>query len=288
MAEDSWPASGRAGGAVTVVEHQLLAGNWAGCGVVGASDLSVSTSAAQSQVLISTGTGAMQGTVYTNNQQLALAVPSNNSGSTRVDRAVIRLNKATGAANAFVIQGTPGAGAPGTSNDNSYFDLPLARYTVVSGQLPTAPVDERRFLGGDSTASASGNPPVGAIRTGHRWYQTDTATDYLWNGASWVAAVPTLPTPTQTNLSGYRKSATGHATGTTQTDGSLTVYHGLGVVPTFVGCVYSNAGANIGFAFAIGAMDTNNFTAYLTALPNGAYPYVWAGHSTSFYWTAVV
>lgn len=185
MAEDSYPAPARNEGIVTVVESQELLGLLAGVGVIGGGDLLVTTSTSQSQVNVAAGTALLMGTRYTNSASLPVSVPVNTSGSTRIDRIVLRLTTATGAVNATVIPGTPGSGAPGVLNSATYFDLPLARYTVLSGQLPTAPVDERRWLGGDSTISASSNPPVGNIRIGHTWSQPDTGNMLTWDGSVW-------------------------------------------------------------------------------------------------------
>lgn len=188
MAEDSYPQPGRNAGALTVLEHEALASLWAPSGVVSPGDLAVSTSATQSQVLVSPGQALVRGIRYTASSQVAVPVTPNTSGSTRMDRVVLRLAVQTGVVAATAIAGIPGGGGPpALANDPTNFDIPLSRFPVMSGQLPSASQDERLFLGGECTASDSSDPPL-YPRIGHRWSQIDTGYSLRWNGSAWQGA----------------------------------------------------------------------------------------------------
>lgn len=172
---------------VTILDHQAMAGLWAPSGVVEPTGLVLSTSTTQSQVTVSPGSALIQGERYVASGQVAVAVGVNASGLTRIDRVVLRLTKATGVAAMTVIPGTPGGGEPGLVNNVTFYDLPIGKYTVQPGQLPTSPVDERRWVGGETTASSSANPPLNT-RAGHHWFQSDTGFTLDWNGSAWTGA----------------------------------------------------------------------------------------------------
>lgn len=82
-----------------------------------------------------------------------LTIPNNASGSTRIDRVVVRVHRAEtaeeGRAYPFLIVGTPGAGAPALKRDAATWDLALAQVTVVNGAAAIATgnvADDRTYL----------------------------------------------------------------------------------------------------------------------------------------------
>lgn len=99
-----------------------------------------------------------------------LTVAANASGSTRIDRVVVRVHRAgtaeEGKSFPFLLAGTPGAGAPALKRDAATWDLALAQVTVVNGAaaISTGNVaDDRTYL---LTGSILRNPRVtGSART---------------------------------------------------------------------------------------------------------------------------
>ena len=72
------------------------------------------------------------------------SIGANSSGQTRIDRVVLRFNRATWLITAVVIAGTPGAGPPALTADEGptgTFDLRAAKVTVVTGATTIAAGD---------------------------------------------------------------------------------------------------------------------------------------------------
>lgn len=85
-------------------------------------------------VSVATGEAFVEGFWYSNDAAFNLPIGNNTSGSTRIDRIVLRLNRTANTLTAFVIVGTPGAGTPAlTQIVGGTWDFPLATITVTNG-----------------------------------------------------------------------------------------------------------------------------------------------------------
>jgi hypothetical protein len=187
MSEDSYPQPypARNGGSLNIVESQTLLGYLGTSGIIGyPADCALTLSGTGLQATVAAGSALLQGTYYIASAPIVLAVAANANSAIRTDRVVLRLTRATGLINATIIAGTPGAGEPAILDDVVHFDWPIASYTVPTNGIPTGLNDERRWLGGDCTASDSSDAPL-YPRLGHRWYQIDTEADLTWNGTGW-------------------------------------------------------------------------------------------------------
>jgi len=192
MAQDSWPQPGRNSGQVTILEHEALLGDAIPSGVL-TGGLARPAGGATSAVIVAAMTALLRGVRYLNDADATVAIPANNfPGTTRLDRVVVRLTKGTGAAALAYSLGTPTSGTPllpALVDDAVNFDLPVSHHTMVAAQIPTSVTDDRVFVLG-STTSPAAQPPVGPIRAGHRWYQSDTGVTVRWTGTAWVRVSP--------------------------------------------------------------------------------------------------
>lgn len=216
MAQDSWPQPGRNGGAVTVQEHEAIASGWSASGVLTGDRTRLTGST--STITVPATTAILQGVYYSNSADLIVNVPANNSpGTVRVDRIVLELTKSSGSIVAVCSPGVPVSGTPAPPllvNDGTRFQLPLSTHAVVAAQLPSSCIDDRRFVGGDSTTSGSDHPPLAPVRTGHVWYQADTGFTKLWdNGWQQLGRGPAISVRfgTQGPLGGPSFRASGFA-----------------------------------------------------------------------------
>lgn len=183
MAQDSWPQSGRNGGSVTVPEHEQIASGWSASGVLTGDRTRLTGST--STITVPAMTAILQGVFYSNTADVTVNVPANNSpGTVRVDRIVLELTKSSGSIVAACSPGVPVSGTPAPPplvSDGTKFELPLSTHAVIAAQLPSSCIDDRRFVGGDSTTSGSDHPPLPPVRVGHRWYQSDTGFTKVWD-----------------------------------------------------------------------------------------------------------
>jgi hypothetical protein len=89
------------------------------------------------QVLVAEGAALVDGHVYRCTSQTALAISANSSGSTRVDRIVIRFTREgqaeEGKCQLVVSEGVAGSGAPAVQKSSSTWELSLATVSVSSG-----------------------------------------------------------------------------------------------------------------------------------------------------------
>lgn len=168
MAESSWP-SVAGGRVVDDVQYEQMAVGYAADGVIGATTDSTVVYADSSgmQVKIRPNkTGLVRGrTWFSGATEFTKAIAANVSGSTRIDRVVLRLDRATWAVTVQVKQGTPGSGAPAltqvaTGSSSGTYEVPLATVTITSGASSITAVmvtPEQRYIGPSSTP---GRPKV--------------------------------------------------------------------------------------------------------------------------------
>lgn len=164
MAESSWPtlAGSRV---VTDIQWEQMASGFAADGVVG--------SPTDSAVVYADSTG-MQVKIrasklalvrghgwYSGASEFTKAIGSNSSGSTRVDRIVLRLTRSTWAVTSEVKAGTPGAGAPALTQDatgsgSGVYEIGLATVTVTNGAATISAgnvAPEARYIGGSAISA---------------------------------------------------------------------------------------------------------------------------------------
>jgi hypothetical protein len=111
-------------------------------------------------VTVDTGFALVRGGWINVDTQQVLAVASNSSGSTRIDRAIVRMTVASKLLEPTILPGTPGAGAPLLTQNSSVWEMPLAQITVTNGAVAISSgdlIDQRPAAG----------PTVHDILTGH-------------------------------------------------------------------------------------------------------------------------
>lgn len=108
-------------------------------------------------VIVQTGEAFVEGFHYKNDATKTLAIGNNLSGSTRIDRVVLHLDRSGNSVVAQILVGTPGAGAPAlTQVAGGTWDLSLAQVTVASGAtgiLDANVADEHVAMAGNSYAN---------------------------------------------------------------------------------------------------------------------------------------
>ncbi len=87
-------------------------------------------------VTVAAGEAMVEGFHYKNTAPIALAIANNSSGSQRIDRVVLRLNRTGNSLAVAILQGTPGGGVPAlTQLAGGTYELLLADITVNTGVL---------------------------------------------------------------------------------------------------------------------------------------------------------
>ncbi|MEV3855045.1 hypothetical protein AB0J38_12050 [Streptomyces sp. NPDC050095] len=192
MAQDSWPSPAHNSRAVTDTEYEKIAAR--------ASDDGVYGMPADTQV-VSAGTGLsvnVRAGVYATVRGHAwssgsagdnLPIAANSSGSTRIDRVVLRLDRSAWTVRAAVRQGTPGSAAPTLvqqSGDTGLWEILLANVTVQSGASTVTVARNEVYVGARCRPclSTTRNPnPV----PGEFAYEMNTQRVLMWTGATWSA-----------------------------------------------------------------------------------------------------
>jgi hypothetical protein len=120
-------------------------------------------------VTVGAGEANVKGFYYRNTANKVLTIAANSSGSTRVDRVVLRLNRAANTLTAIVIQGTPGAGAPAyTQVVGGTWDWPVAQVLVANGAsvLTNANITDERVYSMWSASAVRQAPQVNVLAKG--------------------------------------------------------------------------------------------------------------------------
>jgi hypothetical protein len=190
VADDAFPVPGVASMS-TATEWEEYFTSADICGVV--SGLVPSLNTTGRQAVMGVGAAMIRGYYKPVTSSTGTAIPSA-SGSNRIDRLVLRLDRtASTAANwikPVVIEGTPSStpSPPAvTQSSSGSWDLPICRWTSASSGALSGLVDERYFLGGQtllfsSTSRASGLIPASPRRFG---IETDTGHALVSDGAAW-------------------------------------------------------------------------------------------------------
>jgi hypothetical protein len=138
-------------------------------------------------VNLGAGTALALGHWYRADATVSLSSSANTSGSSRIDRAVLRLDRSANTVTARVLTGTAGSGLPpALSNTSTVSDRPLWRWTVASGATTVSGLtDERQWAPVNVGACTSTNRPLspglGEIRL-----ETDTGHWIGWTAGGWV------------------------------------------------------------------------------------------------------
>lgn len=154
MTETAFPFEAGAGAISTELQWGKMARRWLSDGIIPnylSPSLAVQQRGAGANMSVDVGQGAafLQGHYYENDGTLNKTIGANSSGSTRIDRVVLRLDRAANTLTCEILEGTPGAGAPAlTQTSSGVYELPLARVTVASGasSIVTANLTEERAV----------------------------------------------------------------------------------------------------------------------------------------------
>ena len=141
VAEDQWRKMGRLWLPTGVVKGELLG-------------LVVFADSTGMQVKVRSGRAWIEGHFFESDAEVVLTLGSNSSGSTRIDRVIIRADFTANTIALAVLAGTPGAGAPAVTQSTSTWEISLAQVSVPSGgvSIDAAQVTDERRL----TATATG------------------------------------------------------------------------------------------------------------------------------------
>ncbi|MFE6903779.1 hypothetical protein ACFVFJ_44360 [Streptomyces sp. NPDC057717] len=178
---------------MTDTEYEKIAARFSDDGVWGnPTDTAVVSAGSGLSVNVRLGVyGSLRGHAwYSGASAVNLTIGSNSSGSTRVDRVVLRLDRSTWTVRAVVKAGSPGSGAPALTQqtgDTGVYEIPLARVTVLNGGSAVSVAREELYIGTrlrPCLSSARNPSPV----LGEVAFETDTGRLILWNGSSWSTA----------------------------------------------------------------------------------------------------
>lgn len=190
MAQDSWPSPSHDSRNVTDAEYERIAQRFSDDGVYGSpSSAAVVTAGAGLSVDVSADVAAsLRGHAWTSGTTAVnLAISANASGSTRIDRVVLRLDRSDWTVRAVVREGTPGAGAPALvqdQGDSGVYEIPLAQVSILSGALSVTVTREELYVGGRiRPALSTQRNPMPVI--GEMVQETDTGRVRVWTGTSW-------------------------------------------------------------------------------------------------------
>lgn len=191
MAQDSWPSPAHNARAVTDTEYEKIAARFSGDGVYGEpGDAAVVTAGTGLSVNLRANVYAsVRGHAWTSGTSTVnLPVTANSSGQTRVDRVVLRLDRATWTVRAAVKQGTPGLWPPlltQDTGDTGVYEVSLANVTLVSGANSVTVARNELYVGVRirpcTSTTRNPNPTPGEM-----CFETNTGRVRVWTGDSWL------------------------------------------------------------------------------------------------------
>lgn len=196
MASTTWPdpATGRA---INDIQYEQLYATHTGNGLAGlpTDPAAVYADSSGRQIKFRSGKlGLLRGRMWSSGSaDFSKSVAANALSSTRIDRAVLRLDRATWKVTEEIRQGTAGAGLPALVQQpdtagagTGIWEEPLARITVVPGALTLNPADvvpDPQFLGEPVFYCTSTTRPP--HKFGRRIVETDTGKERRSDGANW-------------------------------------------------------------------------------------------------------
>lgn len=191
MAQDSWPSPAHNDRAITDTEYEKIAARFSGDGVYGEpGDSAVVTAGTGLSVNLRANVYAsVRGHAWTSGTSTVnLPVTANSSGSTRVDRVVLRLDRADWTVRAVVKAGAPGGGAPTltqNTGDTGVYEVPLANVNLVSGANSVTVSRNELYVGVRirpcTSTTRNPNPAPGEM-----CFETNTGRVRVWTGDSWA------------------------------------------------------------------------------------------------------
>ena len=190
MAQNSWPSPNYNSRNVTDLEYEKLAARFSEDGVYGnPNDDAVVTAGTGLSVDIAADVYAsVRGHAWTSGSTGdTLAISANASGSTRIDRVVLRLDRSTWDVRAVVREGTPGAGAPVMSTgtgDTGVYEILLADVTVLNGAGTVTVTRAERYVGARLRPTTSTALNTQNLQLGDLLYETDTGRVKLYDGSA--------------------------------------------------------------------------------------------------------
>lgn len=190
MAQDSWPSPNHSSGAVTEAEYEKIAMRFSDNGVNSspASTAVVTAGAGLAVDIRSDVYASVRGFTWTSGATGdTLTITSNASGSTRIDRVILRLDRSTWDVRAVVLEGTPGAGAPALTQDQGgtgVYEILLADVTVPDSASSVTVTRSELYIGPRLRPATSTTRNTSPAR-GEMVYENDTGRVQLWNGSAW-------------------------------------------------------------------------------------------------------
>jgi hypothetical protein len=190
VAQNSWPSPNYNSRNVTDLEYEKLAAEFSDDGVYGNPlDAAVVTPGVGLSVDIRADVYAsVRGHAWTSGTTGdTLPISANNSGQTRIDRVVLRLDRSTWDVRAVVREGTPGSGVPAISTltgDTGFYEVLLANVNILSGAGTVTVTRGERYVGSRlrptlSTSLINPNPKLGDLL-----YEVDTGRIRLYDGSA--------------------------------------------------------------------------------------------------------
>jgi hypothetical protein len=177
---------------VTDVEYERMAAHFSDNGVYGTpADTAVVSPGVGLNVTIRANVyGSVRGHAWSSGSDGdTLPIAPNSSGQARIDRVVLRLNRADWTVRAVVKPGTPGAGVPSLSQstgDTGTYEIPLAEARLLSGATSVTVTRKELYVGSRvrpcTSSTRNPAPVVSEIN-----YETDTGRAMLWTGTGWEA-----------------------------------------------------------------------------------------------------
>jgi hypothetical protein len=187
VAQNSWPSPAHNSRNVTDPEYEVLAARLDQDGVHGdPNDSSVIYTTTGLQVFVREAKAAtLRGHYWTSGPvEDTLPISANDSGLSRTDRVVLRLDRSDWTVRAVVLEGTPGAGVPALTRDladTGIYEMLLAGVVVPNGATSVQVIRGEQYQGPVRPAQQLPlNPRVGDII-----YGTPTGRWLGWTGTEW-------------------------------------------------------------------------------------------------------
>ncbi len=147
-------------------------------------------------IVAATGAAVVRGVFgYTTGTEGPVSVSNGHATLTRIDMAVLRLDRANNVMTLAVVQGTASSTPTDpalTQTDTGLYELPLARLTIPAGagtMLSGYITDLRPFIGTTTQVWSSASRPS-APRKGKLGYNVTTARWEWYDGSAWQAMIP--------------------------------------------------------------------------------------------------